>query len=105
MRLCGPNHAASGHEFVQSDKATDRKGTAALQEFVLLLTSKQGFFFGYMCVCLFVCKACKKTEIWTNIVNSTDELPIGDGSFSCSRSRRNKKKAETCRRLLTHIHF
>jgi hypothetical protein len=51
MRLCGPNHAASGHEFVQSDKATDRKGTAALQEFVLLLTSKQGFFFGYMCVC------------------------------------------------------
>jgi hypothetical protein len=54
MRLCGPNHAASGHEFVQSDKATDRKGTAALQEFVLLLTSKQGFFLG-ICVCVFVC--------------------------------------------------
>jgi len=53
MRLCGPNHAASGHEFVQSDRAMDRKGTAALQEFVLLLTSKLGFVFcPTVCVCL-----------------------------------------------------
>ena len=46
-------------------------------------------------MCVFVCKACQKNgnlDQQHRKFNVTDELPIGDGSFSCSRSRRNKKE-------------